>query len=65
VVYSGAGKGEVRAVVWHSFGDAPYRAQEYWKMLVRREMSLLRKEKRNNEFFVTTRQYLDFEVDED
>jgi len=65
VVYKGDGKGEeVRVVVWHSFGDTPYRAQEYWKMLVRREMPLLSKEKRNSEFCVTRGQWLDFEVDE-
>lgn len=64
VRYSGAGVGELKITTWHSFGDTPYRAQEYWKMLVRREMSNLGDDKRNSEFFVTTRQYLDFAIDD-
>jgi hypothetical protein len=64
VQHSGEGAGELKITAWHSFGDTAYRAQEYWKMLVRREMSNLGDEKRNSEFFVATKQYLDFAIDE-
>ena len=56
---------QLKITAWHSFGDAAYRAQEYWKMLVRREMSNLGDEKRNSEFFAVTKQYLDFEIDDE
>jgi hypothetical protein len=52
-------------MAWHSFGDTPWRAQEYWKALVRREMSDLGHEKWNNEFFAKTKQYLDFAIDDE
>jgi len=61
VRYSDAGKLKITA--WHSFGDTAYRAQEYWKMLVRREVSNLGEDKRNSEFFLVTRQYLDFAIE--
>ncbi|TVY64275.1 hypothetical protein LSUE1_G008842 [Lachnellula suecica] len=64
VRYSGVGAGEFRFTAWHSLGDTAYRAQEYFRMLVRREASNLAAEKRNSEFFVANRQYLDFAVDE-
>ncbi|RDW66840.1 hypothetical protein BP5796_09589 [Coleophoma crateriformis] len=65
VQHSTEGAGELKITAYHSFGDTAYRAQEYWKMLVRREAPNLGSEKRNSEFFVVTRQYLDFAVDED
>lgn len=62
----GAGAGEFRITAWHSFGDTAYRAQEYYKMLVRREMPNLGDEKRNSEFYAGTKQYLgDFVIDDD
>lgn len=64
VQHSGKGGGEFKITAWHSFGGIAYRAQEYWKMLVRREMSNLGYEKLNSEFFVTTRQFLDFAIDD-
>jgi hypothetical protein len=65
VQHSGKGAGQLKITAWHSFGDTAYRAQEYWKMLVRRELSNLGDEKRNSEFFGVTKQYLDFEIDDD
>jgi hypothetical protein len=65
VQHSGEGGGQMKITAWHSFGDTAYRAQEYWKMLVRREMYNLGDEKRNSEFFVVTKQYLDFAIDDD
>ena len=62
VQYSGAGDENLKITAWHSFGDTAYRAQEYWKMFVRREMSNLGNEKRNSEFFVSTKQFLNFEI---
>ncbi|TVY15273.1 hypothetical protein LARI1_G007955 [Lachnellula arida] len=64
VQYDGHGAGEFKITAWQSFGDTAYRAQEYWKMLVRREMSNLSADKRNSEFFLTNKQYLDFGIDE-
>jgi hypothetical protein len=63
VQHSREGSGQLKITAWHSFGDTAYRAQEYWKMLVRREMSNLGDEKRNSEFFAVTKQYLDFAID--
>ncbi|KUJ08946.1 uncharacterized protein LY89DRAFT_558811, partial [Mollisia scopiformis] len=60
VQYTGAGGRELKITAWHSFGDTEYHARQYWKMLVRREVANLGDEKRNSEFFSTTKQYLDF-----
>jgi len=65
VKHSAEGGGEFKITAWHSFGDTAYRAQEYWKMHVRREMSNLGDEKRNSEFFVVTKQFLDFAIDDE
>ncbi|CZR63278.1 uncharacterized protein PAC_13175 [Phialocephala subalpina] len=65
VQHSGEGGGELKITAWHSLGDTAYRAQEYWKMLVRREMWNLGDGKRNSEFFAGTRQYLDFAIDDE
>jgi hypothetical protein len=65
VQHSGERGGEFKITAWHSFGDTAYRAQEYWKMLVRRELSNLGNEKRNSEFFAVAKQYLDFAIDDE
>ncbi|KAG0648568.1 hypothetical protein D0Z07_5391 [Hyphodiscus hymeniophilus] len=65
VRHSGEGGGELKITAWHSFGDTAYRAQEYWKMLVRRELSNLGDEKRNSEFFAASKQFLDFAIDDE
>ncbi|TVY34743.1 hypothetical protein LOCC1_G007508 [Lachnellula occidentalis] len=64
VEYDAQGAGEFKITAWQSFGDTAYRAQEYWKMFVRREMSNLAADKRNSEFFLSNKQYLDFGIDE-
>ncbi|RDW62194.1 hypothetical protein BP6252_11627 [Coleophoma cylindrospora] len=65
VQHNTEGAGELKITAYHSLGDTAYRAQEYWKMLVRRETSNLGSDTRNSEFFVVTRQYLDFAIGED
>lgn len=65
IQYSTKGGGELKVMAWHSFGDTPWRAQEHWKALVRREMSDLGHDKRNSEFFSKTKQYLDFAIDDE
>jgi hypothetical protein len=65
VQHSGEGGRQLKITAWHSFGDTAYRAQEYWKMFVRRELANLGDEKRNSEFFAVTKQYLDFEIDDE
>lgn len=66
VQYSGQGCRELKITAWHSFGDTAYRAQEYWKMLVRREQSTLAREKRNSEFYhAATKHFLDFEINDE
>ncbi|TVY39875.1 hypothetical protein LSUB1_G005030 [Lachnellula subtilissima] len=64
VQYDGQGAGQFKITTWQSFGDTAYRAQQYWKMLVRREMSNLAADKRNSEFFISNKQYLDFRIDD-
>ncbi|KAL4864076.1 hypothetical protein BDV12DRAFT_205920 [Aspergillus spectabilis] len=63
VQYINRNGGELVVTVWHCFGKELYKAQDYWRMFVRREGPTLGAKKRNSEFHVSTRSLPDFRID--